>query len=70
MAYFKILEPGCPIKWIKKVDRAKGTLEFQDHRGGYEEADGFYADSAFAYLNFHFKKKYPQLEYMTIDKEY
>ena len=68
MAYFKIQEPNKPIKYIKKIDRANGTLEFSETRDGcFEQDSGFYANSEFAYLKFHFTEAYPELEYMKID---
>ena len=72
MAYFKIQDPNQPItKWIKNVDRANGTLEFSTDRDGcYQQDSGFFADSELAYLKFHFKKKYPEIEYLTIDNDY
>ena len=42
MAYFKISEPNKPIKWIKDVDSANGTLTFQKSRdGAHFEDEGF-----------------------------
>ena len=71
MAYFKINQPNQPTKWIKSIDRADGTLEFSTDRNGCFQRDyGFFADSEFAYLMFHFKKEYPELQYMTIDNEW
>jgi len=68
MAYFKISEPNQPAKWIKEVDSANGTITFQDEReGALYEDDGFFADSEFEYIKFHFTKAYPELEYMSID---
>jgi hypothetical protein len=68
MAYFKIAEPGKAIKYIKEIDRANGTLEFSENRDGcFQQDSGFFADSEFAYLMFHFKEAYPELQYMTID---
>ena len=71
MAYFKISEPGHPIKYIKEIDRANGTLEFsEDKKGCFQQDSGFFAESEFSYLMFHFKEAYPELEYMTIDSVY
>jgi hypothetical protein len=71
MAYFKIKEPNKPTKWIKSIDRANGTLEFAtDKHGCFQQDSGFFADSEFAYLMFHFKKDYPELQYMSIDCSY
>ena len=68
MAYFRIDEPNQPTKWIKNIDRVNGILTFQDKRGGaFQESGGFYADSELDYLKFHFKEKYPELEYLTVD---
>lgn len=68
MAYFKIAEPGHAVKYIKEIDRANGTLEFSEDRNGcFQQESGFFADSEFAYLMFHFKEAYPELQYMTID---
>lgn len=71
MAYFKIAEPGKAIKYIKEIDRANGTLEFSENRDGcFQQESGFFADSEFAYLMFHFKEAYPELQYMTIDNKW
>lgn len=68
MAYFKISQPNKPTKWIKSIDRANGTLEFSEDRNGcFQQDSGFFADSEAAYLKFHFKEAYPEIEYMTID---
>ena len=68
MAYFKITEPNKNPKWIKSIDRANGTLEFSENRDGcFQQDSGFFADSEFAYLMFHFKEAYPELQHMTID---
>ena len=62
MAYFKISEPNKPIKWIKDVDSANGTLTFQKSRdGAHFEDEGFFAESEMDYIKFHFKEKYPEL---------
>lgn len=71
MAYFKIDEPGHPTKYIKSIDRANGTLEFsEDREGCFQQDSGFFADSEFAYLKFHFTEAYPELQYMSIDTGY
>jgi hypothetical protein len=68
MAYFRIDEPNKPKKYIKTVDEANGTLEFQDSiYGAYNRSDGIIANSVFQYLQFHFMEKYPELKYMTKD---
>ena len=71
MAYFKITEPNKNPKWIKTIDRANGTLEFSEDRNGcFQQDSGFFADSEFAYLKFHFTEAYPELEHMTIDTDW
>lgn len=71
MAYFKIAEPNKEVKYIKEVDRQNETLVFSDKRNDcYREDEGFFADSAFDYLKFHFTEKYPELEWMSIDTKY
>lgn len=71
MAYFKIEAPNEKVKYIKDVDRVNETLTFStDREGCYEEDEGFFADSAFDYLKFHFTEHYPELEYMSIDSRY
>jgi hypothetical protein len=68
MAYFRIDEPNQPTKWIKNIDRVNGILTFQNKTlGAFSESCGFYADSELDYLKFHFKEKYPELEYLTVD---
>jgi hypothetical protein len=71
MAYFKIEQPGHEVKYIKEIDRANGTLEFSTSKAGcFQQDSGFFADSEFAYLKFHFTEAYPELEYMTIDNDW
>lgn len=66
MAYFRIDEPNKKRKYIKSVDEANGTLEFQDRcYGAYYRSDGIIANSVFQYLQFHFMEKYPELKYMV-----
>lgn len=68
MAYFKINQPNQPPKWIKEIDRANGILVFStDRKDCFQQDSGFFADSEFAYLKFHFTEAYPELEYMSID---
>ena len=71
MAYFKISEPNQPIKWIKEVDGANGTLTFQTTKeGAHCEDEGFFADSELEYIKHHFIEAYPELQYMTIDSDW
>ncbi len=71
MAYFKINEPNKPVKYIKSIDRANGTLEFSESKNGcFQQDSGFFADSELAYLKFHFTEAYPELEYLTVDTSY
>ena len=71
MAYFKINEPNKPVKYIKSIDRANGTLEFSESKDGcFQQDSGFFADSELAYLKFHFTEAYPELEYLTVDTSY
>lgn len=71
MAYFKINEPNKEVKYIKDVDRQNEILTFSTSKSKcYQEDEGFYADSAFDFLMFHFKDKYPELQYMEIDTKY
>ena len=71
MAYFKINQPNQPPKWIKEIDRANGILEFStDRKDCFQQDSGFFADSEFAYLKFHFTEAYPELEYMSIDTDW
>ena len=71
MAYFKIKEPNQPVKWIKNIDRANGTLEFSTERNGcFQQDSGFFAESEFSFLKFHFTKDYPELKYLEIDNEW
>lgn len=68
MAYFKIEEPDKPVKWIKKVNGADGTLEFTDNiNDAYYQDSGFFADSEKGFIEFHFMEKYPEIQYMTLD---
>jgi hypothetical protein len=71
MAYFRIDEPNKPTKYIKNVDGANTTLEFTDTTdGAFFKDEGFFADSEKEFLMFHFKEKYPELQYMTIYNGY
>lgn len=71
MAYFKIEQPNQPIKWIKNVDEANGTLTFTTYRGeAYSRSSGIIANSTFQYLQFHFMERYPELKYMKKDGYY
>ena len=66
MAYFKISEPNKPIKYIKDVNHEEETLTFQPNcDGAYYKDRGFYATAEYDFLMYHFKEKYPELEYMT-----
>ena len=68
MAHFIIKDPNNGTKWIKNVDGASGTIEFQDSsKDAYYRDSGFFADSEFEFIKFHFIKQYPELEYMQID---
>ena len=71
MAYFRIKEPNEPTKYIKSVDGANGTLEFTRNRREAMYRDcGFFADSDFEFIKFHFMKEYPEIQYMDIDDGY
>jgi len=71
MAYFKIAEPNKDVKYIKSIDRANATLEFSPTKDGcFQQDSGFFADSELQYLKFHFTKKYPELEYVSIEGRY
>ena len=71
MAYFKINEPNKKTKWIKNVDNENGTLTFsstcEGYEGLYSRSSGIIADSELKRIKFHFKEKYPELEYLEID---
>ena len=67
MAYFRIKQEGQPTKYIKSVDGANGTLEFTENLQEAMYRDiGFFADSEFGFIKFHFTKNYPELENMDI----
>ena len=67
MAYFRIKQPNQPTKYIKSMDGANGTLEFTDNvREAMYRDMGFFADSDFEFIKFHFTKDYPELENMDI----
>ena len=68
MAFFRIEEPNQPPKYIKSVDGANETLEFTNSTSdAYYKDSGFFADSQYEFLIFHFKNSYPELQYMKID---
>lgn len=65
MAYFKIVEPNKPTKYIKTVDALNEKLTFSKNRDGcHYKSDGYYANAELDYLKFHFMEKYPELKYM------
>lgn len=67
MAYFRIKQQDQPTKYIKSMDGANGTLEFTDNvREAMYRDMGFFADSDFEFIKFHFTKDYPELENMDI----
>lgn len=67
MAYFRIKQQGQPTKYIKSVDGANGTLEFTENMQEAMYKDmGFFADSEFGFIKFHFTENYPELENMDI----
>ena len=67
MAYFRIKQPNQPTKYIKSMDGANGTLEFTNNmREAMYRDMGFFADSDFEFIKFHFTKNYPELENMDI----
>lgn len=67
MAYFRIKQLDQPTKYIKSMDGANGTLEFTDNvREAMYRDMGFFADSDFEFIKFHFTKDYPELENMDI----
>lgn len=67
MAYFRIKQQGQPTKYIKSVDGANGTLEFTENMQEAMYRDmGFFADSEFGFIKFHFTENYPELENMDI----
>lgn len=68
MVYYKIEEPNGNVKYIKDVNGAEGTLEFQEDRNGCLCKDeGFFADSEFEYIKFHFKDAYPEIEHLKME---
>ena len=67
MAYFRIKQQDQPTKYIKSMDGANGTLEFTENLQEAMYRDmGFFADSDFDFIKFHFTKDYPELENMDI----
>lgn len=67
MAYFRIKQLDQPTKYIKSMDGANGTLEFTENvREAMYRDMGFFADSDFEFIKFHFTKDYPELENMDI----
>lgn len=65
MVYYKIEEPNGNVKYIKSINGAEGTLEFQDtNKGAYCRDEGFFADTDYNFIKFHFTEKYPELQYM------
>jgi hypothetical protein len=71
MAFFIIKEPNKAPKYIKDVNGAEGTIEFtEDQAEAYYKDSGFFADSEFEFIKFHFKEKYPEIEFMEIDNGY
>lgn len=72
MVYFKIEEPNKEVKYITSVDGANGTLTFQPtkDKNAYMKDEGFFADSKYEFLKFHFKEKYPELKYLKLESSW
>jgi len=52
-------------QYIKEIDKANATLSFTPNKNdAYERCGGFYVDAEIDYLIFHFKDKYPEVEYL------
>lgn len=67
MAYFRIKQLDQPTKYIKSVDGANKTIEFTTNKDEAMYKDmGFFADSEFEFIKFHFKNEYPEIENMDI----
>lgn len=67
MGRFKIEEPGKRAKFIKNIDKVNETLEFTEKESEAYYRDGdFYTRSELDFIKFHFKDKYPEVEYARV----
>lgn len=67
MGKFKIEEPNGKVKWVKKIDKVNETLEFTNNSSEAYIRDGdFYSKSELDFLKFHFKEKYPEINYARV----
>jgi hypothetical protein len=71
MPIIKINEPGKPIKWVKKIGKLDGTIEFTTDKGEAYYRDGiFYCKSEVKTLKnpmMYDHEKYPELQYAEVD---
>ena len=66
MACIKISEPGKEVKYLK--DNTQDKLTFTNSiNGALHKSSGFWIDSYFDWIMFHFKDQYPELKYASID---
>lgn len=71
MGRFKIEEPGKRTKWVKNIDKVNETLEFtENEREAYYRDGDFYTKSELDFIKFHFKDKYPEVEYAKVSGSY
>ena len=67
MYYEKIVieHPKGHKKWIKSIDRKKGTIEFTENpdEAFVKEGGGFFVDEEIKHLKFFFMEDYPELKY-------
>lgn len=74
MPIIKINEPGKPVKWIKKIGKLDGTIEFTTNKSEAYNRDGtFYCKSEVKTLKnpmMYDHEKYPELQYAEMDASY
>lgn len=71
MGKFVIREPNKSPKWIKKIDKVNETLEFTNNEDEAYYRDGdFYTRAELDFIKFHFKRKYPEIEYIMATSLY
>lgn len=64
MAYIKISEPGKVVKYLKG-NTQDGLTFTTDINKAIQKSSGFWMDSYYDWIMFHFKDKYPELKYAS-----
>lgn len=66
MALIKIAEPNKKVKYYAGIDQQTEELKFTEKASEAKHiSSGFWLDSEFDWVMFHFKDKYPELQYAS-----